>query len=119
MGDISNLHAAIMAHEGKLENNENGEDEPDQSDPKPDRQEMVHMTAKDSPNAALFRRLEQKGWMQEQSASWPADAPDEIKESTLEYAWTEKGIRLLPQLLAYYFASDNISPEHEESEEIS
>ncbi|MEM8839258.1 MAG: hypothetical protein AAGE89_14280 [Pseudomonadota bacterium] len=110
--DISILIGAKRAHEGNLPQSKNNE--PDTGDVKAyqDRPNMVHMTTKDSANAALFKRLETKGWMEEGSPDFPPEIPDELRESTVEYGWTEKGARLLPQLLAYYFASGNTSPDH-------
>lgn len=84
--------------------------EDDKSDPSPyrDLPDLVCMTSRGSANDRLYRVLEAKGWMHETTA----DLDAQLREiGTVRFSWSEKGFRLMPQLLAKFAATGHRPPD--------
>jgi len=101
-GDLSILQGAVAHSRCELENQKDVQTEngyfPD------DR--MTFMTS-DTPISKIYAHLTERGWMESQ----PVDPKIlEALPTTRNYGLTDKGRRLLGQLLAYFFANNPMPP---------
>ena len=102
-GDVAALRYAAWSRFDDTESDESGNEKARmiQFD------SAVQSTDKASPNFALFERLVVLGWMRPQTC-------DGVDDTLREFAWTERGFRLLPQFFSNYMRA--FYPAHQGAE---
>lgn len=102
--DMAKLLGAAQVFEGEL-NEEDDELDPENIELYAEFHEVLNVTTKGTAFAELCARLVRKGWMVENFENMVmSDMPADVRAQSLEYYWTPKGARLLPQLLSHYNA---------------